>query len=300
MKGLSPRVRGNRYPAGNWGGGGQGLSPRVRGNPRLQHPGSPRRGSIPACAGEPRRGGGAGQYRAVYPRVCGGTPPSRRRRDNPAGLSPRVRGNRSASPKTVSPAGSIPACAGEPWAGTRRTKRWPVYPRVCGGTPKTRTASASATGLSPRVRGNRSPAPGTLAGLRSIPACAGEPAFRPVTGRVAAVYPRVCGGTLPACFQASDRPGLSPRVRGNPLTTPAMRMAPRSIPACAGEPSDRPFPRAGQWVYPRVCGGTSSALIISGRFSGLSPRVRGNRARTGCPTSPSAVYPRVCGGTHRQ
>ena len=70
-------------------------------------------------------------------------------------------------------------------------------------------------------------------------------------------------------------------------------------------------------VYPRVCGGTLLRLraIVAGE--GLSPRVRGNPARSlpmmpsagsipacaGEPRAPSSipcasgVYPRVCGGT---
>ena len=51
-----------------------GLSPRVRGNP----PDNPSAAaaawaSIPACAGEPPRGGQNAPASDVYPRVCGGT-----------------------------------------------------------------------------------------------------------------------------------------------------------------------------------------------------------------------------------
>ena len=54
--------------------GGSGLSPRVRGNP-AGSPGYARRlGSIPACAGEPASMSAGRMSRAVYPRVCGGTP----------------------------------------------------------------------------------------------------------------------------------------------------------------------------------------------------------------------------------
>ena len=62
-------------------------------------------------------------------------------------------------------------------------------------------------------------------------------------------------------------------------------LPPGSIPACAGEP---PYPGSAEGgtsfravgyygVYPRVCGGTPWASIISGQGPGLSPRVRGNR-----------------------
>ena len=70
-------------------------------------------------------------------------------------------------------------------------------------------------------------------------------------------------------------------------------------------------------VYPRVCGGTGQANLVTIGGDGLSPRVRGNLAQhrngerrlgsipacAGEPLSLSrttrrcAVYPRVCGGT---
>ena len=93
--------------------------------------------------------------------------------------------------------------------------------------------------------------------------------------------------------------GLSPRVRGNPAAEDATRRTPRSIPACAGEPSRMALRQHARRVYPRVCGGTSSPTSLIACSTGLSPRVRGNlppRRRTPTPT---AVYPRVCGGTIR-
>ena len=54
----------------------------------------------------------------------------------------------------------------------------------------------------------------------------------------------------------------------------------RSIPACAGEPDDRPFASGPPRVYPRVCGGTVP----------VSPNHLRNHG----------VYPRVCGGTTRR
>ena len=113
--------------------------------------------------------------------------------------------------------------------------------------------------------------------------------------------------------------GLSPRVRGNlPNGRPTTRSI-RSIPACAGEPLKRTPRRPESWVYPRVCGGTSSLAACSISFMGLSPRVRGNQKRldvfgsrlrsipacagepssSGVILSQSGVYPRVCGGTGR-
>ena len=73
------------------------------------------------------------------------------------GLSPRVRGNLIwlASCRIIR--GSIPACAGKPTAcGPNRTG-CRVYPRVCGETMDGATDEIKDPGLSPRVRGNRSP-----------------------------------------------------------------------------------------------------------------------------------------------
>ena len=131
-----------------------GLSPRVRGNPL---PGScfgrPRR-SIPACAGEPRRGSGDRARASVYPRVCGGTPVRATSPLSSMGLSPRVRGNRVAVANPAAGDRSIPACAGEPDRIAVENCLFGVYPRVCGGTHSPSTVVPLETGLSPRVRGN--------------------------------------------------------------------------------------------------------------------------------------------------
>ena len=74
--------------------------------------------------------------------------------------------------------GSIPACAGEPPDALLDGWRCPVYPRVCGGTDVRRRRRPTATGLSPRVRGNLHRKRPRLPDHRSIPACAGEPRRR--------------------------------------------------------------------------------------------------------------------------
>ena len=214
--------------------------------------------------------------------------------------------------------GAIPACVGEPPAGSRRRRRrrgvypacagepiegdvsahaaW-VYPRVCGGAFDRLGNGLGNGGLSPRVRGNpntpRSPLPPRQ------------------------VYPRVCGGTAfdPHLMQNPD--GLSPRVRGNPLgsTTPVRTLG--SIPACAGEPHRDDCGPGRHQVYPRVCGGTVRLELPANIREGLSPRVRGNPGfldepliivgsipacagephRDDCGPGRHQVYPRVCGGT---
>ena len=174
MAGLSPRVRGN-HPAGR----------------RQHHRGR----SIPACAGEPHNTPSGQTIRTVYPRVCGGTCRTSSRPASSGGLSPRVRGNPSGIDIDNECNGSIPACAGEPTASADGFAAPWVYPRVCGGTGPLPCRILPMLGLSPRVRGNRNAVSLTQTDLRSIPACAGEPAASSHLAAAAAVYPRVCGGT---------------------------------------------------------------------------------------------------------
>ena len=106
-------------------------------------------------------------------------------------------------------------------------------------------------------------------------------------------------------------------MRGNPVSFTRGIIAFGSIPAYAGEPIRSRKSLLPQPVYPRVCGGTPGALLTVAPAHGLSPRMRGNLARSAhCPAysgsipayagEPPAslsttgvcwVYPRVCGGT---
>ena len=179
VNGLSPRVRGNRWPPS-----GRGCHS----------------GSIPACAGEPQSPGSDMDDRRVYPRVCGGTYHAGRHRPSPYGLSPRVRGNQDGRIVLQKAHGSIPACAGEPTWAASAIRLAMVYPRVCGGTAETRSPWMLEAGLSPRVRGNQGKAARRACSKGSIPACAGEPCACRRWRRWCRVYPRVCGGTQDCGF----------------------------------------------------------------------------------------------------
>ena len=152
---VYPRVCGGTNPCRSYCVRETGLSPRVRGNLAAHKLVQTPCGSIPACAGEPRRRSALPCEARVYPRVCGGT----HSRD----LHDREQG------------GSIPACAGEPSQHCRSEHPCGVYPRVCGGTRSFFSLRGAIGGLSPRVRGNRSPAGWPRPRCWSIPACAGEP-----------------------------------------------------------------------------------------------------------------------------
>ena len=274
-----------------------GLSPRVRGNRDLAlgHPLAV--GSIPASAGEPRGRRTKRSSGRVYPRECGGT--------------------RELDHKRSARIGSIPASAGEPLAGVDRRWRCWVYPRECGGTMRSVSPNGFETGLSPRVRGNQRPSIVAVPGSGSIPASAGEPVPIMRAKSQSRVYPRECGGTAISGSPVQSTYGLSPRVRGNQRRREEDGVGFGSIPASAGEPTDRSPPPRRIRVYPRECGGTCADQDDGRLDQGLSPRVRGNRRRgraspvdqgsipasAGEPQGDglwrrrSRVYPRECGGT---
>ena len=301
--GVYPRVCGGTPPSTSSSPSLTGLSPRVRGNPRQRLGGPAGAGSIPACAGEPLSALGKSGS------VC-----------HSKGLSPRVRGNPGTRARRRKKPGSIPACAGEPSSALAGVAASRVYPRVCGGTRNYRRRRHPPGGLSPRVRGNPTIRMWMKRGKRSIPACAGEPLIRIARGDDAGVYPRVCGGTGNSSWRSYNLDGLSPRVRGNPSWRGCCDERSGSIPACAGEPRGRSCVPFLVVVYPRVCGGTVCQAFSTQNPKGLSPRVRGNPARSSpisarsrsipaCAGEPCAdaqpnahqrVYPRVCGGTSRR
>ena len=256
-----------------------GLSPRVRGNLVVIVLPFAGVGSIPACAGEPFESTGARQWVKVYPRVCGGTVDAGLSDSSEWGLSPRVRGNHRYGISPPRPPRSIPACAGEPATQAALAELSTVYPRVCGGTAKPVRCIPVPEGLSPRVRGNLHTGHPAGKGLGSIPACAGEPTQPAAGPKSRKVYPRVCGGTRHHDPPARSGGGLSRRVRGNLPSAFDDLGRVGSIPACAGEPTRRPGRTASPRVYPRVCGGTDAKANFILPATGLSPRVRGNRAR---------------------
>ena len=234
-----------------------GLSPRVRGIQREAYGVDGQQGSIPACAGDPRRRRARLDAGAVYPRVCGGSAAFASAAWAVGGLSPRVRGIQRFPYTRGAYTRSIPACAGDPQRQRLRSNRMRVYPRVCGGSAYVGIVDALDMGLSPRVRGIRQPHRNRRYRSGSIPACAGDPYLYVRYIRVVRVYPRVCGGSRRPKALTLRPVGLSPRVRGIRPQRPADHSGRGSIPACAGDPGFRGRWRESLWVYPRVCGGSS-------------------------------------------
>ena len=197
------RPVGRVYPRASGGTGSSvrfddnliGLSPRERGNRRRWQVRDRYRGSIPARAGEPAATPASAWISRVYPRASGGTTLLDNIAAGDRGLSPRERGNRSASARPRPRTRSIPARAGEPWRRRRSSSGPAVYPRASGGTPTGHCRRGPRRGLSPRERGNRRGSAYPVRRRGSIPARAGEPSRVRVSRPPERVYPRASGGT---------------------------------------------------------------------------------------------------------
>ena len=173
-----PRERGatREVDAGRHGLGG--LSPRARGNRCIllspQHEGGP----IPASAGQPPCSTDEPARHRAYPRERGATVLARITEKPTRGLSPRARGNRSASVDHFFSDGPIPASAGQPCCWPLNVNQKTAYPRERGATTPNAVFMRPAKGLSPRARGNRSTWRSNSASKGPIPASAGQPASK--------------------------------------------------------------------------------------------------------------------------
>ena len=268
-------------------------------------------GPTPARAGQPSSRHSAGSRTAAYPRACGATYDFTGAYDNTRGLPPRVRGNRQRVQDGERQYGPTPARAGQPrYARAVRSVPW-AYPRACGATSSVSAPPWMASGLPPRVRGNRDRHDRRHAQQGPTPARAGQPRISSSSGATTTAYPRACGATDSAALNISRSSGLPPRVRGNRGHELRRGVAPRPTPARAGQPRSRSAVRGGAGAYPRACGATVSSAHGSARYRGLppllpqEPRVRPTPARAGQPCrrrrsgAQSRAYPRACGATAR-
>ncbi len=129
---------------------------------------------------------------------------------------------------------------------------------------------------------------------RSIPARAGEPCTFRRCPSPRPVYPRASGGAVFIGAVGLDGLGLSPRERGS-LASAVYRLPTNgSIPARAGEPSNRCRVVPAPPVYPRASGGAASATRSASSWTGLSPRERGSPFAAGCrSTKPRSIPARA-------
>ncbi len=254
-----------------------------------------RHGTIPARAGQPRSRRAPLALSGDYPRSRGATGRIVLHLVCMVGLSPLARGNPRIRSAICSPAGTIPARAGQPYAG--RPSEWDFgdYPRSRGATGPDRRSVAGQGGLSPLARGNLGMVGDSRPGRGTIPARAGQPPrvwpISPVSGD----YPRSRGATSSAKNQMGTARGLSPLARGNLESIGGKCLRVGTIPARAGQPTSTRSHTTHSGDYPRSRGATldwQSPVFLD---YGLSPLARGNLHLRHCVHDPDGTIPARAG-----
>ncbi len=146
--------------------------------------------------------------------------------------------------------------------------------RVRGGAAPTSRWATPAPGRSPRARRSLAILLALLLAVRSISACAEEPAAPSVRPTRARVDLRVRGGAAWSRRRSGAKPGRSPRARRSLLARDSNGCAFRSISACAEEPGGGTLFGGLMTVDLRVRGGAILARRLTVEPAGRSPRAR--------------------------
>ncbi len=117
------------------------------------------------------------------------------------------------------------------------------------------------------------------AGLRFIPAPAGNTAGSRSAAAPIPVHPRACGEHGCSLDDPKSVTGSSPRLRGTRLRRDRAHHRLRFIPAPAGNTPGQAFGRRARPVHPRACGEHPAEVVVMIDSVGSSPRLRGTRVR---------------------
>ena len=192
---VYPRLRGGSECGDKSAAGAVGLSPPTRGIPLVGHALVKYRRSIPAYAGDPHPPAAHHATSPVYPRLRGGSMGQSGGYVEVRGLSPPTRGIPASWARRVFLHRSIPAYAGDPKGNGHPAFHEKVYPRLRGGSSSKSATASMPRGLSPPTRGIPLAKGEAMDAARSIPAYAGDPARMATQEALAAVYPRLRGGS---------------------------------------------------------------------------------------------------------
>jgi len=209
----------------------------------------------------------------------------------------------------------IPAGAGNRVSSRYLPRRTTVHPRGCGERAGSKGRTVNVYGSSPRVRGTDGVTYRCEAGVRFIPAGAGNGCREPACRNRTTVHPRGCGERNRHNKSFHRTAGSSPRVRGTDGEIIHPLANQRFIPARAGNRMTWLISLKGLPVHPRPCGEqgfkVSSAVINGGssppvrgtvdtaggkhRFYRFIPARAGNRRIALIAIKPTTVHPRPCG-----
>ena len=173
--------------------------------------------------------------------------------------------------------GSSPRVAGNTRSAPARPATVPAHPRECGEHATMRMLMGQPAGSSPRVRGTPCAFSHRQAGVRLIPASAGN-TMRPRSYRHrSSAHPRECGEHSGGFRDGELVRGSSPRVRGTHHLVVAVERHARLIPASAGNTPPGRSAASASAAHPRECGEHIDLEARDPDAAGSSPRVRGTR-----------------------
>ncbi len=149
------------------------------------------------------------------------------------------------------------------------------HPRACGANPVLYGLSSRTRGSSPRMRGKRVWCAVRAAGVRIIPAHAGQTSSPARAAASPADHPRACGANSTVRTMMRSVSGSSPRMRGKHPAGRDRRHRLRIIPAHAGQTAMGVQPRVAAADHPRACGANQTQGHSTNAVAGSSPRMRG-------------------------
>ena len=258
-----------------------GSSPRLRRTPRPVVWRVPRRGIIPALAGNTAKTSAFAPAARDHPRACGKHHHSHSRRASSLGSSPRLRGTLRERGQERAHAGIIPALAGNTQQTNRPLSGNRDHPRACGEHCKHIAESCRASGSSPRLRGTPEKRVRNRQTHGIIPALAGNTGAASYRMIAAGDHPRACGEHLRDFVRGELGEGSSPRLRGTRSGRARPRRRQGIIPALAGNTFWYTEIRYFSRDHPRACGEHLSPLFGLDLWQGSSPRLRGTLSPPG-------------------
>ena len=172
-----------------------------------------------------------------------------------------------------------------------------VHPRMRGEHSNYHVGVVIDSGPSPHARGTHHASGVVHAAHRSIPACAGNTSSLRSWARRSPVHPRMRGEHGGACPDFGTITGPSPHARGTRLHRRTVALILRSIPACAGNTTDRWLTRKIHAVHPRMRGEHMARASPTIPRTGPSPHARGTRPSSRRRPPRSRSIPACAGNT---
>ena len=238
--------------------------------------------SIPACAGNTAISRRSRPSATVHPRMRGEHLGVMDTNTCVGGPSPHARGTLEARKLSLPVYRSIPACAGNTLAASRRPPIAPVHPRMRGEHAFARPQQRNQGGPSPHARGTHSSRSRRRGRHRSIPACAGNTSSLCASIAESTVHPRMRGEHFQRGQAVECHYGPSPHARGTRSSVQDAAWGWRSIPACAGNTATGPGRSCPGAVHPRMRGEHERPGRLFQHEGGPSPHARGTpHPRTG-------------------